>query len=97
MNDLENFLLGNDWIYTITVPNKIVKKYPLSVSKLQRSVDFIVKGFNANIKENVRAEATSQNLLDQELDLEPINFDEHEKSVLTKIKADKKKEEDGKA
>ena len=50
MSDYQNFLMGKDWIITITIPNKLLSKYPDQVRVLQFTIQMELERFNAEIK-----------------------------------------------
>lgn len=49
-NNFENFLAGKDWFTTITIPNRLVMKFPHEVQDLQLRIEMELKSFNSKIK-----------------------------------------------
>ena len=48
----EDMLEGKDWVITVTIPNKIIRKYPRLVRLLQLRINMELQGFNRQIRIN---------------------------------------------
>ena len=90
MSDIKNFLAGKDWIITITIPNRLLSKYPREVQLLQFSIRMELERFNTQVK---KIEKNFQQAIIETPETLDKNIPEAEKqAIVAKMEDDRKRE-----